>query len=150
MSLPPIPELSPRQRLDLKLALMSPYTGYAGDGGEFLAINDKRISTYRMKSIDSTTATFQLIGRRAYTPLERLTGRSTWKLMMHEGRLFAVEDAINKSIAVYDFDATTPPVLTGHFAVPREMDFLLKPLADEQVLVGADRLYELKLPGKSR
>jgi hypothetical protein len=147
MPLPPLPGLTPRERLAALLPLAMTNTRYGFDG-DTLAAADREtgVAAYRLTAIDEQSARFDQLGRREYTPLERLTGNYTYSLLLRENMLYAHQMRLSGGVTVYDLRDPARPRSAGHFGVAKATDFKVAPLADGRLLMAADRLYVLEPP----
>jgi hypothetical protein len=147
LTLPPIPELPARQRLEL----ISKNFEYSKISGDFLIrVHKDHLTSYHLDELTETSATFRKLGRYEPTALERLLGDSSQDVVASGGFLFA---GMNRGqlggarITVFDITGERPrPV--AHFALPRETDLArLCPLPNGELLaVGRGHLYRLSAP----
>jgi hypothetical protein len=141
--LPPVPELSPRQRLQAVIAFgcLEGDTLCTGSGEDLLA--------YRLVQLTGTKAVFQKIGEYKPTILENLFGsRSVLGMRLQNGLLYVSEGypgaTTNPHIDVFDARGPHPLRLIGHFAAPGVRTVF--PMPDGTALVGGDKLWLIGPP----
>jgi hypothetical protein len=138
--------MSPRERLQARLALGMANVHQTLDGDLLVTANEKNVSTYRLTKIDDKTAHFVLEGRREHTPLERLLGSYSSSVQVMDGLAYTQEIRIGTGLTVYDLHDPTKPRSAGHFAVPKASSLTVARLFNGELLLAADRLYILKPP----
>ncbi|MDQ3039195.1 MAG: hypothetical protein M3R16_05265 [Pseudomonadota bacterium] len=137
-------DLPPRELLKARLALANSNDRYTLAGDLFIRANEQAISTYRLVSLDSTMARFELLGRREFTPLERLMGSYIVEMTVIDDRLYARQ----RGIAVYDLSDPTNPRAAGHFAMPRTAETKIARLTNGDILLAAKQIYTLAPPNR--
>ncbi len=137
-------DLPPRELLKARLTLLNSNDRYTLAGDLFVRADEKAISTYRLVSLDSTTARFELLGRREFTPLERLMGSYLVELTVIDDRLYARRSGIS----VYDLSDPANPRAAGHFAMSKTAETKAARLANGDILLAADRIYTLTPPNR--
>jgi len=144
--LAPLPDMTPRQRLEATLSLSLNNLREALDGDLLVAGDGKTISTYRLTKLDEQLAVFDLVARREYTPLERLAGSHVSGITIIDGRAYAREHRMGNGLTVYDVLDPARPRSAGHFAVPKAPNLSVARLASGELLLAADRFYVLVPP----
>jgi hypothetical protein len=147
--LPQVPELSPRQRLDMFAA-----TSYwARMSGDLLVSSNygDRLATYRLDRLTNELATFRRAGRYEASPVERMFDRYVGRGRLGEGLYYYIggSNSLNSlRISVWDVTSNIPrPV--GHYAIPNEWSSQPYPLPEGRLLVFTrEHVYLLGPPPK--
>ena len=134
------PGMNARQRLE---ASMLPGWGpsYGLDGDLLVRVDQEHVKVFQLTELNQTTATFELIGQRAHTPLERLWGFWPKKVMVQDKRAFVLGHTFSQSLLVYDLSEPSRPQRVGHFTTPQQWKRQLAMTSDGRLILGADRLY---------
>jgi ABC-type transport system involved in multi-copper enzyme maturation permease subunit len=149
ISLPPIPQLPRRQRLEM-VAQSFPTDALLTGDLLIRMYNDHHITTYHLDQLTETEAVFRKSGRYDPTALDQLFGAQVNDTAAADGLLF--ESMGNSQLGgahITVFDVTGPrPQPVAHFALPSETRLdKLCPLPDGRLLaVGQSRLYLLGPP----
>ncbi|MGD0767748.1 MAG: hypothetical protein ABSB42_06075 [Tepidisphaeraceae bacterium] len=139
--LPPVPTLSPRQRLQ---AVAHPFSFEGDTLCEWLRVNnDSTLLAYRLAQLTDTRAVFKMIGQYTPTLLEEIFGApNPLDVELQNGLLYVSQypgNTENPHIDVFDTRGPHPLRLIGHFAAPGVRTVC--PLPDGRALVGGDKLW---------
>ncbi|HEV2295850.1 MAG TPA: hypothetical protein VGR35_18535 [Tepidisphaeraceae bacterium] len=135
-------DLAPRELLEATLALAWSNDRFTLAGDLLVRADREGISTYRLVSVDSTKGRFELLGRCAFTPLERLMGSHMVQLTVVGDQLYAR----GRGLTVYDLSDPANPRRAGHFAPGTRTGTEVVALTSGDVLIAADRMYILEPP----
>lgn len=150
--LPAIPQLPPRQRLELQSRSFQRVAMLTGD--ILVRIYKDHITTYHLDRLTEMDAVFRKLGRYDPSPMEQLFGTSVEDTAAANGLLF--ESLRNSELGgahITVFDVTGPrPAPIAHFALPNESFFRnLCPLPDGRLLTdNGERLYLLGPPPRHK
>ena len=146
--LPPVPELSPQERLAVRTVDWRTF-----DGELWSRANRDRVTVYRLEALDADSARFRQTGRYEFTPVQRLFGANAWNLAAAPGFLYEsspVTDGVGSGtrLAVFDLRDPTRPKPAAHFALPHARGgFHPHALQDGRILAGGQgHLYLLSPP----
>jgi hypothetical protein len=142
--LPPVPGLTPRQRLQ---AVNKPYCfegdticEWTGDGG---------LMAYHLTLLTESKAVFKKVGQYEPTLLEKMFGSGRrYDMRLQNGLLYLTAgylgETTNPRVDVFDTRGPHPLRLIGHFAAPGIRTVF--PLPDGTALVGGDKLWLIGPP----
>ncbi|MGD0138782.1 MAG: hypothetical protein ABSD28_07900 [Tepidisphaeraceae bacterium] len=137
--LPPVPNLSQRQRLQ---AVIKPFC-FEGDILCEWPWRGNTAIAYRLTQLTDTKAVFKTIGQYKPTLLEEIFGASNrLNMELQNGLLYVSQypgNTENPHIDVFDTRGPHPLRLIGHFAAPGVRTVC--PLPDGRALVGGDKLW---------
>jgi len=145
--LPPVPNLSPTERLQ---AVTKPFLRLEGDILCQWLWRDNVAVAYRLTQLTDTKAVFKKIGQYKPTLLEDIYGASNpLDLELQNGLLYVIQGysghgTMNPHISVFDTHGPHPLRLIGHFAAPGVRTVC--PLPDGRALVGGDKLWLIGPP----
>ncbi|HEY1921438.1 MAG TPA: hypothetical protein VGG44_01635, partial [Tepidisphaeraceae bacterium] len=145
--LPPIPDLSARQRLETAIR---PFC-FEGDTLCFWSASDgSELLAYHLTELTKEKAVFKKYGQYEATILESLFGSKNFfgGMKLQNGLLYVSEGYAgrlgNPHIDVFDTRGPHPLRLVGHFAAPGV--FTVFPLPDGTALVGGEKLWLIGPP----
>lgn len=145
--LPPVPDLSPREKLQVVINFFGPFEG------DILCqwSRDNILLAYRLTQLTETKAVFQKVGQYEPTMLENMFGSTSLfsgGMKLQNGLLYVSEGyqgaTGNPHINVFDTRGPHPLRLIGHFAAPGVLTVF--PLPDGRALVGGDKLWLIGPP----
>ena len=148
--LPPVPGVSPRERIR---AITKGFSCFEGDILCTLS-GDNTLLAYRLTQLTKTKAVFEIIGQYKPTMLENMFGSINYfgGMRLQNGLLYVSEghpSALgNPHIDVFDTRGPHPLRLIGHFAAPGVRTVF--PLPDGNALVGGDKLWLIGPPPHRR
>jgi hypothetical protein len=143
LSLPQIPGLPPRQRLEMKSKHR-----FLLDGDVIVCRSHGSLITFRLEELTADTARFRRAGRYDPTPVQRLFGESAMWRVIANGLLYQSSPTDRGShISVVDLRDPQRPHPIGHFGQPFEQDLDLCALPEGRALaIGRKKLYVLGAP----
>jgi hypothetical protein len=157
ISLPPVPQVPPMQRLEAVLSVYVSLGASNFDGQILCKSVGNSLVAYRLTQLTGETATFEPIGRYTPTILESVFGNENLFGMQMENGLLYLGDAnggfgvspgvaggLNPHISVFDLRGNPPLRLIGHFAAPGAG--VVCPLPDGRALVGGTQLWLIGPP----
>lgn len=144
-SLPQVPDLPPRQRLELKAKHR-----FLLDGDVIVGESHSSLITYRLEELTAETARFRRVGRFDAAPVQKLFSASGYRTAIANGFLYQSSRGMTDSgthISVIDLRDPQRPHPIGHFAQPFEQYLDLCALPEGRVLaIGRKKLYVLGAP----
>ncbi len=142
--LPPVPGLSPRQKLQAVNNL------YCFEGDTICEwTDDSGLLVYHLTHLTDSKAVFKKVGQYQPTLLEKLFGSGRpYDMRLQNGLLYLSAgysgEATNPRVDVFDTRGPHPLRLIGHFAAPGVRTVF--PLPDGNALVGGDKLWLIGPP----
>jgi hypothetical protein len=144
--LPPLSDLSPRERLDVFAKLTS--WGPSRTKGNLAVTIDSEygMRVFRLKDLDQTHATFELAGRYEPTPLDRLFGARTMNTVLDGNYLYVLTHTLHSGVTVYDLRDPAHPRRAWHYAVPDDSLTALAATGDGRVVAVGTKVHVLRVP----
>lgn len=145
LSLPPIPDLPPQERIKAVLFDLDLFDGEVlceETGGDAL-------DEYRLTNLTESTAEFEKVAEYKETMLQMIFGGYRyWDMKLMNGLLYASTGGgygmFNPSVSVFATRGPQPLREVGHFAAPGA--WMAYPLPDGRAIVGGDKLYLIGPP----
>jgi hypothetical protein len=144
--LPPLPGLSPRERLEAWVDLGSSFGSTVLDGSLLLTVDRDALEVYEVIDLKENLALLVQLGTRTMTPLERFWQSSAWQANLVDGIAYVAQGG---GLSVFDLHDPTNPKRTGHYRAPTEHFRCLSVLEDGRVLAGGNNLHLLAPPRRA-
>jgi hypothetical protein len=140
--LPPVPDFPPRERLNA--AIGATFDRSVAFEGDILCTGRNILYAYKLKELNSTTATFEKIGQYQPTLLEKVFGvDNSWGIQLKNGLVYegggSYGPVFNTIISIFDTASRPPMKMIGHFAAPGVQGVC--PLPDGRALFGGSKLW---------